>query len=655
MPTILDPHNEQSRQEEKKTTDLRSLSFDYDYPEGLDLRPGYEFHDALVDEILMRARDSSREVSQRYSDWKEVDRNLKAYYYRPKRVTESTQQMSFDERIVMPVSMAILETILTYMTAAFMQNPVFTYEGESPEDILGGMLLTQVVQKHVRRNSVGLNFHTAWRDAFSYGMGVVAPKWKRKYGRKIERAEVGLFDTLMERFFVQGEERRQSEYKILFEGNALDNIDPLMVLPDPTVSGHEPQEGEFFGWFDTMNIMQILREEDGPEPQFFNGRYFLEVSGKSSLMRSNAHRRSEDPTRNWTSTTTPVDLIWMYIDLIPSQWGLGDSDTPEKWTFCLGGDKVLLAAEPVRLAHNEFPVAVAAPGFDGYSMTPTSRLMDVSELQHVVDFLYTSHIANVKRVINDNLVVDPSLINIHDVNDSRPGKIIRLRRRAWGQAGIDAGIKQLQVQDVTQGHVADADYLMNLARQVTGATDNLQGLPSQRTTRISASESRDLRASSLSRMERPARIISMQMMLPIARQFASNTQQFMTEDLFIKTVGDMAEKMAEDFGIDVSAGRHKVTPMDLVVDYDVEPHDGTIPGQENVEAWTDLFQVLVQDEELRQEFDVPKIFKHIARQMGAKNVDQFVERQLPNAPEVMPDEQIQQAVQQGDAIPVDGI
>src|SRR5690606_10832997 len=119
----------------------------------------------------------------------------------------------------------------------------------------------------------------------------------------------------------------------------------------------------------------------------------------------------------------------------------------------------------------------------------------VEELQNLIDFLFTSHIANVKRVINDNLVVDPSMVNIHDVLDNKPGKVIRLRRRVWGKGGIRDVIDQLKVTDVTQGHVQDAVFLQGLLQQFTAATDPVQGTFAPRTSRISARESSDVRNS----------------------------------------------------------------------------------------------------------------------------------------------------------------
>jgi hypothetical protein len=84
------------------------------------------------------------------------------------------------------------------------------------------------------------------------------------------------------------------------------------------------------------------------------------------------------------------------------------------------------------------------------------------------------------------------------------------------------------------------------------------------------------------------------------------------------------------------------------VNYDVEPTDGTIPGSEDADTWTQLFQVLSQsDPMISSQFNMTGIFKHIARQLGAKNVDAF-----EISARSMPDERVIQEQQRGNLRPV---
>ena len=132
-----------------------------------------------------------------------------------------------------------------------------------------------------------------------------------------------------------------------------------------------------------------------------------------------------------TSTTNPVDVINLYVTLIPKEWNLGDGEYPEKWFFRLAADDVIITCQKANYYHGMYPVAVASPEYDGYSITPIGRLEVLYGLQGVLDWLFNSHVANVRKAINDMLIVDPYLVNINDLKDPEPGKLIRLRRPAW--------------------------------------------------------------------------------------------------------------------------------------------------------------------------------------------------------------------------------
>lgn len=279
------------------------------------------------------------------------------------------------------------------------------------------------------------------------------------------------------------------------------------------------------------------------------------------------------------------------------------------------------------------------------------RMGLIHDIQDLVDFLFTSHVMNVRKAVNDMFVVDPYLVNIFDLVDPEPGGIVRLRRAAWGKAGaVKDAIFQVPVQDVTQGHVADAEYLMSFVQQVTGATDQVQGVLQHRGPRISSAQAQGAMRSSLSRLEHTARIISMQAHMPIARIMASHVQQLMERETYVKVTGEMEQRMAADYGIDVQNNRVLANPLDLVANYDLIEHDGTVPGSEDVSTMVELFQIMAQNPVVGMHFDIPRIVKHIFRHMGAKNVDDFVLK----TPSVVPDEQVEQQVQAGNLVPMSG-
>lgn len=633
---------------DKQGKEVFREDFGYEYPDDLNLRPGNEYHNKLRDKILERAQ-ASHNVMSKYKDrWREIDKVLRVYVPPEKR--QGSQSNETKEKrnsegyadLVIPESYATMETILTYYMSSFMQDPMIQYEGTGPEDVVGAKLLTHLIDHQVKHAKMGLNLHTMFRDDTAYGFGVVAPAWERIYGKKPRVKQFGRRrpDGVLE---ITREEKTIDNNVLLYEGNTLRNINPYLYLPDVSVPIHEPEKGEYQGWVEESTISTLQEREADPKAQFFNVKYLKEIDGRSQYTVTGKKQNTRDSYSSSNMVAREADIIWMYIDLIPQDWGLGDEETPHKYLFALGGDEVILQVERVDYMHGRTPVAVCASNFDGYSATPTSKLSVVHDIQKLINFMYTSHVHNVRKALNDMFLIDPSIINYYDMVNPEPGKVIRTRRAAWGNQMLDHAFKQLNVQDITQQHVAEASQLGGLMRRVSATGETLQGSAGGqgRTTRVSAREAGGAIGASLSRFQKNAQLIDMQAMQPLAKMLAAHTQEFMSEETYIKVAGDWPEKYGED--LKDQDGRIQINPLDLLVSYDIQPTNGQIPGSEDPETWTQLFQIAAQNPTISQQLDWMKLFKHIGRNLGAKNVDEFIV-------EVQPDEQIRRAQMQGNLI-----
>lgn len=631
---------------------LYSVDYEYEYPDGLKLRPGSDLHRSLVNKILQRARESRNIMSRRFENWNKIDKTLTAY---TDIDTAEEKVQSKDERkpvsVVFPYSYAMLETLLTYLTMAFFQDPIFRYEGVSPEDTIGAILLELTVALHCDKTKVPLNLHTQFRDSLAYGIGVVAPGWEVRRGRRTARKEGFLYSALgrvMRTGFL-----KTSEEKVLFEGNKLDNIDPYRYLPDPNVGVHEVQKGEFVGWVARDNYMDMLTTEQDDD-SMFNVKYIKHVKNKRSIYsteESERERKYGGALSNLAyATTNRVDNIYMFIKLIPKDWKLSPRETPEKWLFGLCNDSIIFKATPTEMDHNLFPVAVAAPDFDGYSSTPVARLEVMYGLQHILDWLFNSHIANVRKAINDMLVVDPYLVNINDLKDPKPGKLIRLRRPAWGR-GVEKVVQQLKVEDITRSNIADSVYITQWMEKIAAADASAMGALRQGgPERLTKAEFQGTRGSSMSRLERIAKIIGLQSMQDIGYMFASHAQQMMEEEHFVKVAGRWRETLANEYG--VQGASMKVSPLDILVDYDLKVRDGSIPGGNFSQAWINLYKVISATPELMKELDTVRIFFHIARGLGAKNVEDFRRNTGRIQPVVKSNEVVAREVEKGNLVAV---
>jgi hypothetical protein len=647
MPYIVNGNVDGNRRNNAQA--IYGVEYEYDYPQELDLRPGSPMHEMIVDEVLQRAHESHTKLSQRFDSWNKIDQTLTAY----KRIDEDEEEvLDSDDRkpvsIVFPYTYAVHETMLTYIMTALVQDPIFQYEGQSPNDTIGAKLLEKKVALDCYKNKVSLALHTLFSDSLRYGIGLATPGWHERYGTRYVRQSEGVMSQLG-RLVGREPVFTSEENQLLFEGNKLENIDPYMALPDPGVSIHKIQDGDFFGWIDETTRMQVLGLEAQDE-DYFNVKYLSHLEGLRSGITNSTDRDRQTISGDMDTTVKErTDVIYMYVTLVPSEWAsdgsaLGEGDYPEKWLFAVAADSVVIMAKPLGLSHGMYPVAAAAPDFDGYSTAPLSRLETLYGLQSTIDWLFNSHIANVRKAINDMLIVDPYLLNMKDLKDPKPGKLIRTRRPAWGK-GVKDAVAQLNVNDITRQNIGDTSFIVNWMNHVSGTDEAMMGsLRQSGPERLTSAEFQGTRSSALSRLNRVAMVTSVMAMQDIAYFFAAHTQQLMSQDTYVSAAGDMEEVLRKEYG---KSDRIKVTPFDLLIDYDIVGRDGSVPGNQNVEAWLQLMQILTKEPEVRREFDVPRIFKHVARELGAKNVHDFVRRGGSIQPQVMDDETAMREVEKG--------
>lgn len=626
------------------------IKHEYEYPNGLDLAPGSKLHTKIRDEVMERAYNSAKVMSRRHSAWNEVDFTLTAYI--PADEKENLLKEKDSRKpisIVFPYSYTVLETLLSYYVAAFLQEPIFRYEGTGPNDVIGAILLEKLISLQCQKNKIGLNLHTQARDAFSYGFGVATPTWVTEYGRKTVKKTSGGF------LGFGSKTTSVVENQLLFEGNALENIDPYLYLPDVNVPIHDPQSGEYVGWLNTTNYMTLLSEEQNDD-DLFNVKYLKAMNGKRSgiISGDNTGRNTKSgmSTRDQfaDNTSNALDRVKMFIRLIPSDWGLGDSEYPEMWYFELGSDEVVIRARKANLDHNKFPVSVIAPDYDGYSLAPISRIEILYGMQGVLDFMFNSHVANVRKAINDMIIYDPYLVNSNDLKNPAPGKLIRLRRPAWGK-GVKDVAQQLGVSDVTRGNIADSTWLVQWMDRISGADSAMSGsLRQGGPDRLTGAEFQGTRAGGLNRLERIAKVVGMQGLQDIGMFFGHHNKQMMTNESYIRLAGDWQDVLLQEFGQSVDRGRIIVNPDQLDINYNVMVRDGSIPGGNYADVWVQLFQILGQNPALAQNFDVVRIFTHIARNLGAKNVNDFVKRGGNIQQSSMPNEGVRRQVEAGNLV-----
>lgn len=620
----------------------------------LDFRPKGALHERIKGAINDRCREARMAMERRFPTWQKINRTVTAYV--PLDEAEEALKNADDRKpvsVVVPTSFAVRETIMAYLRMALLESPYFRYEGHGPEDSLGAIKLEMIIDQQCRNYKAGLPLLTMLKDGLTYGFGVVSVVWDTKRGKRTIMTPQGFTSMITGAFETTGY-LRQTVETLLFEGNRLINIDPFSYLPDPNVPMEHVQKGEFVGWLSQESRTALLSKQKN-DPAYFNVEFLEKGRGRSTLYLATTETgRQERFGSSVTSVhTDPFDVVCFYWDLIPRDWGLGPSPYPEKWYFEVAADEIIIRAQPLNLDHDQFPVAVYAPNSDGYETTPISQLEVVYGLQEFIDFLVSSHIANVRKAVNDMLVVDPLLVNIDDLENPGPGRLIRLNESAWGK-GVKDAVAQLSITDITRNNMTDAMMTNDIIKSVTGAVDSTQGVIRQSNERVSATQARDAKMSAVSRLSSLAFMASLQSMQDIGYLMACQTQQLMTKASYVKSMGTWQDVLAQEFGI--FDNRILITPQDIMIEYDIVQGDGSIPGTEYVDVWMQLFQGVSTNPMLAQTFDIVRIFKHIARLLGAKNINDFVIGGNPLMKmQVMAPGMVEQGVQAGNLAPLEAM
>jgi len=606
------------------------------YPDKLDLSPDSELHRTLVLEIFSRARESRNFMEKRFNSWNAIDKTLIAY----KDLSADDEKTKSKDpnkptSLVVPISFAIRETILTYYCETFLKPPVFRYRGVEGRDALTAVKMEIITDLQRFRSKAELPLYSMWNDATSYGVGFAAPYWMRRYGAGTPKSPSA------------------GSPRMLWEGNGLTHISPYDALPDPNRSINEIQAGEFFGRVRHTSVVELLAEERNDE-QIFNCQYLRQMQ-RLSVFKPQSVEYDERLVFE-SQGSQPVDVIELSITIIPKDWGVGTGEYPEKWLFWLAGDALILKAEPLGLFYDEHPIVGCAPLFDNYSMAPVSILERIAGLQLFADWLINAYILGTRRGMAINLLVDPSAVNMEDVRSDEMVKIIRLNKSHWGRGKVTDYISQLKIDNVTSENIPGVSFIMDLVQRVTGVNDIMQGIMRTGGERRSATEARDSLSNAMNRVKKSAKIISIQTHQDIARIWAYNNQQNLSREQRVAITGDWQRRLEEEYGMtadQVPGGELTIAPDDFVdFDYNLISSDASSIGDENVDAWTQLVSPMFANPQAGQMMglDMKRIFLHVARQLGATDVSDFLIK--PPKVRTMPDKQVAREAERGNLEPI---
>lgn len=605
-------------------------------------------HARVKERLENRVRLGLRGRSQKEEQWRKAENQTLAYIPETEQdagrrsARESTGVPKYTT-LQIPYTYALLMSAHTYWSSVFFaRNPVHQFSGRHGEGEMQVQAMEALIGYQVDVGRFLVPYYVWLYDAGKYACGILGQYWE---ARKIHYGE------LVE---LQGADGSVGTYQVTkelegYKGNCCYNVSPWDFVHDPRVQFKNFQKGEFCAVRVRLTWNDIVRRRDAGYYNDNVDRLSDKTDQKQPSDGSSALQRPDFTSTFWEEmgkdgkrVRHPAQVVcWeVYVDLIPDEWGVGVTKFPQKWCFTITDDfNTIIGATPVGYAHGEFPFDVMECEVEGYGLY-TRGIPEIMETtQNTMDWLLNVHFYNVRASLNNQFIVDPSKLVIKDVQNSGPGWIWRLRPEAYG-TDIRTMFHQVQVQDVTKGHVSDIQVMMGLGERVLGVNDQIMGSLNNGGGRKTATEVRSTTGFGVNRLKTVTEWMSALGFQPHAQKLVQTSQQMYDGEQKFRRVGNFAMEAGEAF--------MNVTPEAIAGQFDVVPVDGTLPIDRMAQAnlWKEiLIGSTRMPPQIQAGFDWNRIFAWSAQIAGLKNINNF-------RIQVLPDAQLAQQAQRGNVIPM---
>jgi len=604
------------------------------------------FHSKMLEHCKGLVSLSRVEMEKYYETWDSADRVYRGERYKDEEDKKACKNGA-PEKIVLPLTYAQIQTFIAFAMNLLQQRELFfELEGTGEEDHRAAKLAEALLDQNLTFNKWTQMLYQFFLDMGRFSIGIVKHSWCHKTETIWREKDAPL--SLMEQTRVMlgtafnlpapvAKKVQVKEEQTAYKGNELRSISPYNFFPDPRLPLTRFQEGEFCASEDEVSRTALKRGEiDGYYAGVQHIEDFKGVDHEKRRSRRFNNTAAIADGRSTTNNTKPTVIkTEVQLEIIPSEFILSDgepmgtSDAPEKWVVVYANDNRVIRCEPYGYEHNHFGYSIGQFSPDQHGMINESITEMISHLQAVIDWFINSHITNVRKHISNRLVVDPEGIYYEDVRDHKP--VIRLRPNV-SQMGVDRFVKQLNVSDVTRGHIGDVEVLMKFVSMTTAISDNLMG--QYHTGRRSAREASNTSAASGTRLRTIVKLVYDSCFRDLGNDMISNLRDGLDEDTFVTVTGNTyPDWSAYDAFVvpETGANKVRVNRTSIAGKFDFKLFEGTLPSEKFAQAETleqTLLALFKNPDGLAMltnvlGYDPKKLFTEVLVLRGIKHPDRF--------------------------------
>lgn len=589
-------------------------------------KPG-KWHDELLSWCKEKVSSSRADMQERYSAWDDAQTRFRSEMVE-NRDDKVAMQKQEPKRQVIPIVYSQVETFVSFILALFTQREhVFELTPTGEEDEKPAMLAEALLHKDLVDNKFEIVLFQVLLNIARFNIGVLKITWEEEEKEVSVPQPTSPVVVAGVNIAGSGEPEVVTTRERVRAGNRIEVISPYCFFPDTNFPLSEFQRGEFVASERLLTRQDLIdMEYDGEVVGIEHvGRMPVTTEANASMQRRVLRDRSgldamsrRNPLDDGTG---PIIVTEIVAKLVPSKYELdgaklGDEQYPVKYKIWYANDNRIIDIERYEYPHGEFCYAVGEFTPDNEELHSPSLADNVGEIQQTSSWLISSHVANIRKVIHNMLIVDPTLIEVQDVIDGK--NVIRAKTSASG-SDLSRAVHQVSLQDVTTSHMNDARSMTDLAQIITGISDNAMGqfAPGRR----SALEARNVNSGAAMRLKLHGVLIFRGMLEPAARQMLANHRSWLDVETAVRVTGVLTDP-------NTIAQFVNVTAADIAGNYDFTIFDGTLPSERGAQAVAlqEFLQFLGANPQAIAllGYDPRKIVREWLLLRGVRNPDRFL-------------------------------
>lgn len=604
----------------------------------------------------------------RHNEWRSSEQLYRAW--RPADESDvKTREQSLTlgvQKIVVPNTFAQIQSILAWMLNVFLQRkPIIPVEGVGGDDVTAAILHESLLEYQFdNMEPVGELVMLQWfLDSQIYGVGVVKNAFTvREFPQlRVVGGEVQEVDVTS------------------YEGNETLNVAPFDWFPDPRRPMAQFQKGEFCSHRMRRSWTEMLQKQaEGlytgvqfvPKKETMNndegGSGTAPRGGRSDLARTiDMPEYKTGVIDEWDQPYVDLHEMWAYI-ADPEAMGLpntAQSGTPRMWVITLANMSRVVRAEPANLPSMRFPFECIEMNYNMHSPSNPGIVEVIHDLVNHQSWLFNARMKSVRKTLNNETLIDPSMVEEIDLAQPNESGFIRLNKSAF-MSGVPLSevAKPFPVSDVTQGHMQDAQVVQDIIERVTGANNLIQGLSNS--GRRSATETQGQLSLASGRMNVFAFIATLQGLRHWSRQMTLNNQTFLSSEIPLRLKKPYADVLGQDAIV--------LYPELLQGQFRFPFMQGGMPTDRIFETniWREIFGMGLQSGIANPTLNMVnygEVFARLLTSMQVKNVDDFflpgrfpaamqeaAQQMAQQQQQVLPDEEVARQAEAGNLVPDDG-